>query len=316
MSKIFKRIINAWKKTKYSEQWDVLYRKKTSGSILYDLKTPFEKINLPKNVYAADPLAVSIGDGNFLFFEMMSKKDKKGRIAYFYLNDLIYKNDIDPKIILKTGYHLSFPFVFTDKKCTYMLPETGAIKKIVLFDFDKNTITGSRVLLDNVLSADNIVFYHNEKYYLISSIKLNTPSECVNYCYLLNKEMDIVKQIEFKSDLTKTECRNAGPIFNLGGLLFRPSQYGTIIDYGKGLCFSKILFNNDYVTEEKYKTILVDDIVIKNPIHVYTGIHTYSSTSDFEFIDAKYNIRNSFITRVKIMIAGFKQYYKKKGSVV
>ena len=85
-----------------------------------------------KAIFVADPFLIKYQDIWYVFYEVLPEYDRKGVIAYSYSYDGINWNY--GKVVLKTGYHLSYPYVFKVGNKIYMIPEGGAGGDIKLYE--------------------------------------------------------------------------------------------------------------------------------------------------------------------------------------
>jgi hypothetical protein len=78
---------------------------------------------------SADPFLLDYKGKTFLFFEVLEKRKDPGKIAVsgWETSETVSNlANLDFKIIIDTGYHLSFPFVFLDNGKLLMTPESTA----------------------------------------------------------------------------------------------------------------------------------------------------------------------------------------------
>lgn len=295
-----KKIIAFWKRTSKETSWKIFYRQDKKLSILEDDNKQFIEYQIgDKNKWAADPLVFETSKGTFLFFELFDKKTNKGSIACSAITDgKIGKYEI----VLDEPFHLSFPFVFEFNDSFYMIPETGAKKQIILYkalDFPYKW-RSEKVLLENINSSDNIVFFHDKTLFLLSSIIYSTASCCSNLLFNLDKELRINDKI-IETPASVDGARNAGPILAKGDKLIRVGQFCPNNEYGKGLCFFEINNDNGIFSEKLLKIILPNDISFPKE-DKYFGVHTYSYAHNLEFIDAKVTKKRYFLVRLSILI--------------
>lgn len=291
-----KRLVSFWASTKYEIKWKIFYRCAEPGSILTDRVTPFKEYRFKKRYWGADPLLFSFGNDLYCFFELFDKIKQKGKIAFFKFEDgrpTLYHIALDLK------YHLSFPFVFLHKQSIYMIPETGSQSSIKLFKANSfpNNWVESKTILGNVSSSDTIVWKHNDDLYLLASLMDGSASRCHNICFQLDADL-CPYHVLFKTTSSEEGNRNAGGIFNFEGEWYRVGQYSLNNEYGKGLTFFKINFDNKKTySEEKILTIHSTDLIFENLKKTH-GIHTYSSGSGVEIVDVKVKRRRLIVERV------------------
>ena len=295
------KILNFWKRTKKEVSWKIFFRYGNELDILTNYDSSFKEFELDnKTVWAADPLAFETSKGTFLFFELFDKKKNKGVIACSEIKNGLIDNY---EVVLEEDFHLSFPFVFERNGSFYMIPETGARKKVVLYkstNFPKDWKRES-VIVDNIKSSDNIVFERNNTLFLLSSVIGSTPSDCSNQLYLLNENFQVSKEI-CKTAFSTDGNRNAGSIYTLKNTSIRPGQFSHNNDYGKGLCFFEFNCGEHGIQEKLIKTVLPEEIkfLANEP---FCGIHTYSWANGIEIIDAKVVKNRNILDRFKILVS-------------
>ena len=114
--KVGNRISDKYLKKKY---WNIRIARKSDTAEIQIFRS--------KCFGSADPFLLDYNGKTFLFFEVLEKKNAPGKIAvsswesFETVSSLV---NLDYKVILDTGYHLSFPFVFLDKGKFLMIPES------------------------------------------------------------------------------------------------------------------------------------------------------------------------------------------------
>lgn len=74
--------------------------------------------------YVADPFMCRHGDSWFMFFEILSKINRKGVVGYASSNDgLMWKYE---RKVLQERFHLAYPYVFQWRDRYYMIPDSPA----------------------------------------------------------------------------------------------------------------------------------------------------------------------------------------------
>ena len=238
-------------------------------------------IKPPKNYFWADPFHFRYKNKNYVFFESYSYLRKKGEIACGELNKNKKENF---KIIIKKNYHLSYPFIFKDKKNIYLIPETFQNKnlqiyKCVNFPFKWKlyaTAFKNQSLVDTTILKlkKNIWLFTNQM-----KEELNEFNQTL-YLYKTNN-FKLKKLIPHKKNPIITNFsggRNAGAIFRIGNKLIRPSQINKKNIYGYGLKLSiiKKISLNSY-KEKQLKIILPKTKYI-------SGIHHISKINSKKFL--------------------------------
>ena len=153
----------------YNEQWILGYSFNVK-SIGVDLKNDV-KIIPPKDRFWADPVIIEGNGKYFVFIEELIFKNKIAHLSVFELKeDGSYTT---PTIILKTPYHLSYPFAFNYNDKYYMVPETAENNDIQLYEAVEFPYKWKykQTLMENIKASDTTLLYKNNKWWLFTSIK-------------------------------------------------------------------------------------------------------------------------------------------------
>jgi len=273
----------------FDEEWFVMYNldPTTSKSLPH-----YKKIVSPLGILWADPFVVSKEDGYYIFVEEMSYKKNIGHLAVLEMDKKgeIIKNTK----ILDTGSHLSYPNIFQEDGEWWMIPESGASRKISLYkaknfpyewEFEMH-------LMEGVKSADTTLHYKDKRWWMFVNIDEDEGS-------LLYNELFLFSATDFKTQNWESHplnpivsdvksSRPAGKIFVENGKIIRPAQNSSH-RYGYGLSFNEIIT----LTQTEYEEKEVGSI---NPHwdKKIGGTHTYNKGGDLTVIDA-WGLRNKFL---------------------
>ena len=273
----------------FDEEWFVMYNLDPSTA---DSMPDFKRIVSPLGILWADPFVVAHDEGYYIFVEEMSYKENVGHLAVLEMDKQgnITKNTT----ILNTGSHLSYPNIFQEDGDWWMIPESGASRKISLYkaknfpyewEFEKH-------LMEDVKSADTTLLYHDNKWWMFTNIDEDEGS-------LLYNELFLFYADDFRtsnwtphplnpivSDVKSS--RPAGKIFVKDGKIIRPAQNSSH-RYGYALSFNEIITLNqtDYEEREVHAILPTWDKKIG-------GTHTFNQAGDLTVIDA-WGLRNKFL---------------------
>ncbi|MFN6945463.1 MAG: hypothetical protein ACK4ND_10985 [Cytophagaceae bacterium] len=124
--------------------------------------------------FVADPFMVKENNTWYMFFEVLNKKTNQGDLGVALSKDGL--NWTYKQIILDEPFHLSYPYVFKWGNDYYMIPESNQAFSIKLYKainspykwtFVKNLIEGKNF-------SDNSIIFHNNKWWIFTSIKNDT----------------------------------------------------------------------------------------------------------------------------------------------
>ena len=172
----------------FREEWKIAIRKKEDKSLWEKGGESKEFTVLPNTIryWAADPFIISVGEKEYLFFEMFDRLKSKGLIGYREINgDKIGKM----KIAYEAEHHLSFPYIFEYKNEYYMMPEYSEGKELFVlkaihfpdkWEKIESWMQGKRLV-------DSVLLNHERENYLLRKI-LNQDTHPRNFQYLFEKE--------------------------------------------------------------------------------------------------------------------------------
>jgi hypothetical protein len=234
----------------YNEQWAIGYAVKSGiESSLYRYKT----LDPPKGYTWADPFPIEVNNNVYIFAEQKKGVQNGEIICFKYENySNLFKN---LGVVLNQPFHLSYPFVFQYDTGIYMVPESGSINKVILYESKEFPFkwVQKKVLLDNVTAFDATLHLHEGIWYMFATVKSNpgiSANEQLNIYYtndLIHGEWKSHKMNPVKHDVRG--ARPAGRIFIYNNRLFRPGQIASF-KYGYGVQFYEIITLNPDAYEE------------------------------------------------------------------
>ena len=274
----------------FDEEWFVMINlnPNTAKSLPH-----YKKVISPLGILWADPFVVEKedGDGYYLFVEEMSYKENVGHLSVLDLDT--QGNVTKNTTILNTGSHLSYPNIFQEDGAWWMIPESGASRKISLYKATNFPYEWElhMHLVEDVKSADTTLHYHDNKWWLFTNIDEEEGSLLYNELFLYSaddfrtQEWTPHPQNPIVSDVKSS--RPAGKIFIEDGKIIRPAQNSST-RYGYGLSFNEIITLNEHTYKEK-------EIgkIHPNWDKKIGGTHTYNRVGKLTVIDA-WGLRNKF----------------------
>ncbi len=275
----------------YAESWNVAWRRKAKGSILKDQQTPFVVIPNSFRYWAADPFFFEHNGDTYIFAELYDYVLCHGTLGYCKLQD----NKVTKwKKVIQEPYHLSYPCIREYGDSIYIMPESGADKSLYIYkavDFPDHW-EKQKVLRDNVVYGDTTPFLHKDHPWALTY-------DVKDEYKLLLIDLKNQKEDTLIGDGNPKLQRPAGSLFLADDVLMRPAQICEH-DYGEGLVFYQIQFDDDQnYKETEIKRLAPNDLVLSGNL-IRDGIHTYNATDNYEVIDIKtrrFNILN-FMFRI------------------
>lgn len=231
---------------------------KKRGDDIYDL-SGLKVIDPPKGFYYADPFLIKRDGITYIFFELYDYE--KGRIAYSILDDDL--TITEPKVVIDSDTHMSFPALLEDGKEVYMTPENCLGGELVIYQAVKFPEVWDKVkVVANGRFDDPIMFKYKDKYRIMAT-------EGGNNLKVFEADSVHSNWKQISSDCVQ-HSRSAGNIFD--GI--RPVQDSTP-DYGRAIVFK------DLETGKELKRIEPD--WYPN----LTGTHTFNMSEDYIIIDGR-----------------------------
>ena len=236
------------------------------------------KIEAPTDKYYADPQLFKFGSKTYIFFE-----------EYDYVKGVISCISIDknmdiskPIKVLEQPYHLSFPYIFSDGKNIFMVPETSRNGTIELYISERFPFEWKKyhTILKRVWASDTVIFELNGIWWLFTSIK-----DSHNFTILYSFDLLSRQWLHHNFNNTdKLHGRMAGAVFRHNGKMIRPVQ-SCIPKYGYCVIFYEIttLSRTNYTEKEVGR-------FFPNWENGMIGTHTFSVSNDLIALDGKFKL--------------------------
>jgi hypothetical protein len=212
----------------------------------------------PPNAFLADPFTISVDKVTYLFVEEFPFDTRKGVISAYRLAG---EHAERIGVVLEEAWHLSFPFVFEHKGEIYMVPEGGGGRSVKLYKASSfpTAWTEVKTLLADVPAVDTIVFEHDSRWWMLTSIQGDGPA-------LNNAELHAFYADDLLGDWTPHaqnpivmdagKGRNGGFVRDRDGHPYRISQTPGFTFYGAGSAVHRI----DELTPGTYRETLVEEV--------------------------------------------------------
>ena len=243
--------------------WFVAWRR--VGDEVYNL------VDNPDGYWLADSLMYEDGDGAWLFAEAFDIKEGYGKLAVLPFDGNAFG---DFELILDTGSHLSYPFVFNHGGKRYMIPESCAVGEIALYVADDFPF-GWRKLAT--------LF---EGPYVDTTVYEDRAGRICGYSYQVEArefirftlDMDSLGlTVEKRAHDSDGLLRPGGRVFHENGQLLFPTQNNRYF-YGRSLLL------RDLSSERTVCELLPVDVKAADG-RAFRRLHTYSRTASFEAVD-------------------------------
>lgn len=195
------------------------------------------------NTYYADPFLWNNDGEIYCFFEIYDYKSSHGHLGVGRMEDGILT---DTRSIIKSDYHMSYPFLFEHDDQLYMMPETCGAKRVELWKCVEfpDRWERDRTLLDDVIAADSSIVEINDEWWLFTNISTDPFGEMNSELHVYKIDGPGLKTLDphplnpvvFDSQT----ARNGGRVHHNNGAVLRASQNNSRGLYGYGLNLMKI----------------------------------------------------------------------------
>lgn len=231
----------------------------------------YNLVENPHGFWLADSIVYEDDDGAWLFVEAFDVKEGYGKLAVLPFDDGAFG---DFELILDSGSHLSYPFVFNHGGKRYMIPESSAAAEMALYVADDFPF-GWRKLATLL-----------EGPYVDTSVYGDAAGRVWGYSYQVEAREFIRFTLDMDSFALTVEKRTydsdgllrpGGRVFRENAELFFPTQNNRYF-YGQSLLL------RDLSSERVVREILPADVKTADG-RAFRRLHTYSCTASFEAVD-------------------------------
>ncbi|MEE2877695.1 MAG: hypothetical protein VX593_01700, partial [Pseudomonadota bacterium] len=213
----------------------------------------------PANEYYADPFLWDRDGETWCFFEVYDYTTGRGHISAgrFDAGELV-----DVTSVLKTDYHLSFPFLFERDGELYMMPETCGANRIETWRCVEYPHRWEReaTILDNVIAADSSLAQIGDDWWLFTNISNDPFGEMNSELHLYKVDgpgmTELTPHVLNPVVFDSRTARNGGRILERDGAYYRISQDNSHGRYGYGVNVMKI----DHISLDDYRETMVRKI--------------------------------------------------------
>lgn len=255
----------------------------------------------PPDRFLADPFAVERDDGEGL---TILAEDFDWRIGRGSIATITYRPDAafsQPEPVIRTDWHLSYPYLLRHEGETYCLPEMNEARTLSLYRADAGLTSWTKVatLLDGVPIVDATLFQHDGRWWLFGT----REDEGANLKLFAWFAADLLGDwTPHLANPLKTDVRSsrpAGKPFVHAGELYRPAQ-DCSTGYGAAIVVNRIV----ELSPERFLEEPIGRIAPDRAGHYPLGLHTIcgaggrtvidGSRSAFERAEAANAIRKKF----------------------
>lgn len=276
-----KRFLNRWQNRLYKIYWNI-GKANRSFDELRSCDSRVDPIPLlphTEGEFAADPYVLVSGDETYIFYERYFHRTDLGHIA---VSQLEAGRLGPPRAAIEEPFHLSYPQLLEHGGEIYCIPESAAVKKVILYraiDFPYRW-EKAHTLLEGFAAQDSTILQFDDTWWLF----------CTNMDQGYNSHLHIWYAAELtgpwhphprnpvKIDVRSANC--AGPIIASGGVLYRPGQ-DCARHYGSRVVINEI----QSLTRRAYQERVVATIGPSSDSAYSRGLHTITSLGDDFVVD-------------------------------
>ena len=198
----------------------------------------------------------------------------------------------DPIVVLDTGSHLSFPYVFHHNDDVYFCPEASASKTLSIYKMDGSPYSWKLFhLIDESLPAiDPVIFQKDNLWWCLYSTTVHGSHSSLHARFAENMSGPWHKHIRDPLLIREKLARNGGTPFQVDDYWYRVVQDSTNT-YGGELK----LFRIDELTVDEYSETEVGRLTLDLTPPYNEGFHTLSliQGSSIAFVDTKRRVLSS-----------------------
>ena len=278
-------LIRRLRASSVKNQWQIIYKKETDINLNPNLST-YQKLIPPKDRIWADPFSVFKDQTHYVFLEEKLFSEPNAHISVMRLNDKGELQDTAPKQVLKTDHHLSYPLVFEKDGTYYMIPESGAHGKVILYESVNFPYEWKqkKILLDGVRAYDTTLHFHDDgRAYLFCTVQSTAydSADVHLYIYASRDWLNLPFAPHALNPVIQdvSAARPAGKIFQHNGKWIRPVQQCAPV-YGYAIRFFEI----EELSLNTYKQRLLSTI---EPPKGVMATHTFNYESGLALGDVQ-----------------------------
>ena len=231
----------------------------------------YNLVDNPCGFWLADPLVYEDEDSAWLFVEAFDVKEGYGKLAVLPFDDGAFG---DFELILDSGSHLSYPFVFNHGGKRYMIPESSAAAEMALYVADDFPF-GWRKLATLL-----------EGPYVDTSVYGDAAGRVWGCSYHVEAREFIRFTLDMDSFALTVEKRtyDSDGLLRPGGRVFRENAERFFPTQNNRYFYGQSLLLRDLSSERVVREILPADVKTADG-RAFRRLHTYSRTASFEAVD-------------------------------
>jgi len=204
------------------------------------------------STFLADPFVIARQGRKYIFVEEYRYRKRRAHISVIELE--ANGRFSEPRPVLETDFHLSFPFVFEHDGGIYMLPEQAETGQVVLYEATSFPDKWRRraVLIDHFAGIDSVLFQYRGTWWLFTTLGEHYNGDNnLHVFHSSNLFRGFQPHPRNPVKLGVSGSRMAGKILREGEKIVRPSQ-NCMHRYGGSVVFQEILVLDEANYEERF----------------------------------------------------------------
>ena len=230
--------------------------------------------------YAADPFGIERDGTLHVFFEDYDLRAARGTIARVEIGSdgAVSK----PVLVLDPGVHSSYPFLFEHDGRVFLLPETAALGRLVLYEAASfpDDFRPVATLLEGVPAVDASVVEHDGRWWMFATRRDRGANHSLS---IWHAPEPLGPWSPHAANPVKIDARSARPggrPYVVDGVLFRPSQDSSRA-YGGRIVINRV----DVLTPTAFSEQQVGAIEPPPGTPYRDGLHTLSAAGSRTLVD-------------------------------
>lgn len=220
----------------------------------------------------------------YLMVEEFDINKGYGKISLLTFNEPLKLKSA--KILLDTGSHLSYPFIFKENGRVYVFPEAGKSGRLSCYeyDFEAQKLIFLQTIIDLPVMDPTILKYNGKYWVFGTSAGVNARKQL--FIFFADNILGPYKP-HSKNPVTDSlnGSRPAGQFIDVDGTVYRPAQ-NCSNRYGESITINKVNWLDEFnYEEEPYMLISINKKNKRNAgIH---SIHTINACGDMVVVDGE-----------------------------
>jgi hypothetical protein len=275
--RITKRVL---RRACFADAWNVGYARCSKRQVIDGMSTAGVIWATPCRGarYLADPMVVQEPAGAKVYAEEYHYFGRGRLVSLDWPRSFSWA---DAGLECDLGRHASYPFVFRHQDELWMVPESCALRKVMLL---KKSPAGcwehERDLIDDAALADPTLLWHRDRWWLFAADARGTPNTrlLIYHAPTLTGPWSPHRLNPVKVDVTG--ARPAGPLFEVDGDLYRPAQ-DCAARYGHAITIHRVI----ELSADAFAELQVARVEAAKDSAYPDGVHTLTTTDDGLFLD-------------------------------